>query len=316
LGMAPLGYMMSQDRPDQPMNYLAMKRLPEEPAAVATLTERASHVAYLLSGRQYLGAHPQFRGLRATLVRFRYVLLDFVLNEFFVVGAALGLLGAWLLVRRRSLDALLLGTWAACSIFLTWYAAVLPDMAAIYFVHALWILAVGMSLALAWLWARSRVLGYVAAVCLLAAPFVRIVLPAEWGTGWVATAWHRLPAEWSPFRPDPSWDAYDRAVMAALPRRALLLSNWTELMTFKYAKHALGMRPDVDLLLTEVPRELARDAPRAQATGRPVFTTLPFARTMALEGTTVREVGRWPRGGLWELQSTATDSMRVGVPGR
>jgi len=316
LGLAPLGYMMSQDRPDHPMNYLAMKRLPNEPAPVPTLSERAGHVVYLLSGRQYLGTRGEVRGPRATLVRFRYAFLDFVLNDFFLFGIVLAPLGAWLLLRRRDLDALLLGTWAAFSIFLVWYAAVLPDVAANYFIYAAWILAVGMSLALAWLSERSRVLAAAAAICLLAAPFVRIALPRDFGTGWVALAWHRLPAEWSPFVPDPSWDAYDQGVFAALPPRALLLSDWTELMTFKYAKHASGLRPDVDLLLTEWPPELLRDAARAHATGRPVFTTLPIAATMELSGTTVREAGRWERGGLWELQSTATDSMRVGVPAR
>ena len=310
LGLAPLGYMMSQDRPDHPMNYLAMKRLPGEATAAPTLARRASHVAYLLSGRQYLGATEKIRGPYNSLTRFRYVFLDFVLNGFFVSGIVLAPLGAWLLWRRRDLDTLLLGTWAAFSIFLIWYAAVLPDIAATYFIYATWILAVAISLALAFLWDRSRVLGAAAAVCLLAAPFVRIALPANAGTGWVAMAWHRVPAEWSPFRPDPSWDAYDRGVMAALPPRALLLGNWTELMTFKYAQHALGMRPDVDLLLTEVPRELVRDTERARATGRPVYTTVPFAESTTLEGTTVRAAGRWERGGLWELQSTTADSTR------
>jgi hypothetical protein len=219
-------------------------------------------------------------------------------------------------LRRRDLDTLLLGTWAAFSIFLIWYAAVLPEIAAIYFIYATWILAVGMSLALAWLSERSRVLGAAAAICLLAAPFVRLALPKEMGTGWFAMAWHRLPAEWTPFTPDPSWDAYDHGVMATLPPRAILLGNWTELMTFKYAKHALGARPDVDLLLTEVPRELVRDTQRAHATGRPAYTTLPFAATMGLQGTTVRETGRWERGGLWELQSTTADSTGAGAPAR
>jgi hypothetical protein len=313
LGLAPLGYMMSQDRPDHPMNYLALKRLPEEPASVPTLAERASHVVYLLSGKQYLGSHGDVRGMRGTLVRFRYLFLDFVLNAFFGLGSVLAALGAWLLWRRKGLDALLLGTWAAGSVFLIWYAAVSPDIAATYFIYATWILAVGMSLALAWLSARSRLLGAAAALCLLAAPFVRLALPQDLGTGWFAIAWHRLPAEWTPFAPDRSWDAYDRGVLGALPPQALLLGNWNELMTFKYAKHALGLRPDVDLLLTELPRELVRDTPRARATGRPVFTTLPYAPTTALPGTRVREAGRWARGGLWELQSTAADSMGAGA---
>jgi len=166
-----------------------------------------------------------------------------------------------------------------------------------------------MSLALAWLYARSRVLGVAAAFCLLAAPFVRIALPEDLGTGWVALAWHRLPAEWTPFTPDPSWDTFDGGVMSALPPRAIVLGNWTELMTLEYAKHAQGARPDVDLLLTEVPPELVRDVVRAHATGRPVFTTLPFAATMELPGTSVREAGRWERGGLWELRPSAADSL-------
>jgi hypothetical protein len=97
LGLAPLGYMMSQDRPDHPMNYLAMKRLPNEPARAPTFAKRASHVAYLLSGRQYLGATEKIRGPYNTLTRFRYVFLDFVLNGCFLFGIVLAPFGAWLL---------------------------------------------------------------------------------------------------------------------------------------------------------------------------------------------------------------------------
>ncbi len=309
LGLAPLGSMMSRDRPDQPMNYLAMKRMPGDPAPASTLAQRAGHVAYLLSGRQYLGSKAGVRGLRGTAVRFRYVVLDFALNEFFVLGPLLAALGAWLLFRRRDLDALLLGTWAVGALGLTWYAAVLPDMAATYVLPVAWTLAVGIAVALARLAERARPLAFALALGLVAAPFVRIALPAAGGVGWVATAWSVWPQAWHPFRPDPSWNAYDEGVLAALPPRALLLGKWTELMTFEYAKHALGQRPDVDLVLTEIPPELVAYAPRALALSRPVYTTLPFAPALVR----TRAAGRWERGGLWEVQSAGTDSTGRGA---
>jgi hypothetical protein len=308
VGLLPLAYMMAADRADQPMNYLAMKRLPGDGRPTLSLGQRAARAAWLLSGQQYLAPKGEVRGVRGTLVRFRYVFLDFVLNDFFAFGILPAALGAWLLLRRRDVDTLLLATWFSVSVGLVWYAAVLPDMAATYFIYACWVLAVCMSLALACLAGRARGLGLAAGILLVAAPFIRLALPPEFGTGWVAAAWHRMPAEWSPFAADRSWHDYDAGALAALPRHALLLGKWTELMTFKYAKHALGLRPDVDLLLTETPAELARDVTRERSTGRPVFTTLPFAVGLDVPGTRVRAVGRWERGGLWEVQSIAADS--------
>jgi hypothetical protein len=302
VGLLPLGYAMSRDTPAEPMNYLAMKRLPGPLPPAPTLVQRAGDIAWLLSGRQYLGPRREARGVRGTAVRFRYVLYDLVLNEFFILGSLLAALGAWLVLKRRDFDALLLGTWAVAAIALVWYAAVLPEMAATYFVFVCWVLALCVSVALAWVADRSRALGVAAGILLLAAPFARLALPPRFGTGWVEAASRVLPGAWHPFRADASWQEYDRGVFAALPPRAILLGKWNELMTFKYAKHAEGLRPDVDLVLTEVPKELEENAPRALALGRPVYTSLSFAPEM--QGLDVRAAGTWPRGGLWEIRPT------------
>ena len=311
LGLAPLGYMMSQDRPDEPLNVLALKKLPDERGSAPVLAQRAEHVVYLLSGKQYLRSKKDVHGVRGTLVRFRYVLLEFFLDDFFVLGALLAAWGAWLLLRRRDLDTLLLGTWMTFALFLIWYGAVAPDMAATYFLYPCWILAVGIALALAQAARRSVVLSAVLALGIIAAPFVRLAIPPPFAAGWPRYAWDRMPADWNPLVPDRSWDMFDRGVLAAVPPNAILLSNWTELMPLKYARHATGLRPDVDYVLTEGPSELQDYAPRAMRLGRPLFTTLPFAPETSMPGLAVREAGRWDRGGLWEIaQSTGADSTR------
>jgi hypothetical protein len=299
LGLLPLGYAMSQDRPDHPMNYLAMKRLPGEANAAPTLAKRAADIAYLLSGRQYLAPTAEARTLRGTAVRFRYVFYDFALYEFLLLGPLLGALGVFVVWRRYDLDGLLLATCGAASVALIWYAAVLPEMAATYFVTACWILAVCIAVALGWIADRARAPAIVLAIGLLAAPFARLALPRV-GAGWIEAASRVMPGEWHPFRADPSWDEYALGVFKKLPERAILLGNWTELMALKYEKHAQFLRPDVDLVLTELPRELADSAPRALALGRPVYTTLPFAPETP--GLDVRPSGTWTRGGLWEIR--------------
>lgn len=301
-GLIPLGYAVSQDRPDHPMNYLALKQLPGSTTPAGSIGQRAADILELLSGRQYFDERSEARSLRGTAVRFRYVFYDFVLNEFFLIGALLAAVGAWLVLRRRAFDTLLLVTWGAAATGLVWYAAVLPDMAATYFVHVCWILAVGIAVALAWLFERSRVLGVAAGILLLAAPWVRLAQPPRFGRGWIEAASRVMPQQWHPFREDESWQKYSRGVLAQLPPRAILLSNWTELMTFKYAKHAEGLSPDVDLVLTEIPSELASDAPEALALGRAVYTTLPFAASTP--NLDARQVGTWSRGGLWEIHRT------------
>jgi hypothetical protein len=278
VGLAPLAYFVAQDRPDAPMNYLALKQLPGEAGPAPSLARRAEHVVYLLSGRQYLGSKKAARGPRGTAVRFRYVLLDFGLNDFFVLGPLLAVWGAWLLLRRRDLDALLFGTWLAFALFLIWYGAVSYDMAATYFLSPCWILAAGMALALARVARRSAVLG----AALLPTdpddptPFVRLALPPPFAAGWARIAWDRMPAEWNPLVADRSWDEFDRGVLERLPPRALVLANWTELMTLKYARYATGLRPDIDYVLTEIPWD-ENPAALRRALGRPLFTTLPFA---------------------------------------
>jgi hypothetical protein len=303
LGLAPLAYQMAQDRPDRPMNYLALKRLPgpEREVPPPALGERAERMAQLLSGRQYFGQYGSVRGLRSSLVRFRYVFLDLILNEFFLIGVPLAAIGVWRLARRRDLDGALLATWMASSVFLIWYAAVLYDMAATYFIYGSWILAIAISVGLAALAERARWLGGAAALCLVAAPIVRLIVPSPAKTGWVALTWSRLPAQWNPWIEDRSWEVYGHGVLRALPPRAVLLSNWSEGMTMNYAHYAEGMRGDVDIVLTENPRELAHYSVGVLALRRPCFTTLAAAETTDIPGSSIVRAGEWARGGLWSV---------------
>jgi hypothetical protein len=299
LGLAPLGYQLAQDRPGRPMNYLALRQVPGEPVAAPSLGARVARLTELQTGRQYLDSTSQVRGARATLVRFRYALLDFVLNDFFLLGLPLAALGAWLLARRRDLDGAMLAIWFAASVFLVWYAAVSWDMAANYFVYGSWILAVCMSVGLAWIAGRRRRLGGALALALVLAPFARLAVPSPFGSaGWPALAWSRMPAEWDPFREDRSWDVYARGVLAAVPPHAVVLSNWHEAMPLEYARHALGLRPDVDLVLTEVPAELERNAAAVRTLGRPCYTTMALAPQAAVR---LADAGPWRRGKLWAV---------------
>jgi hypothetical protein len=275
-----------------------MKRLPDERAAAqaAPLGERIGDVAYLLSGRQYLASRADIHGAQGTFLRLRYLLLDLVLNEFFVLGAALAALGAWSLLRRDALDAALLATWLASALFLVWYAALFYDIAATYFLDGLWVVAVLAGVGVSALARRSSALALGAAALLVLLPIVRMKAPSPARSGWVAYTWARYPAEWNPWTIDRSWETYGRGVLAALPPRAVVLANWSEGMTLDYLRYAEGLRPDVDLVLTESARELASN--RMRVNGRPCFTTLPSAD--AIGGV---KVGTWVRGGLWTLQA-------------
>jgi hypothetical protein len=175
-------------------------------------------------------------------------------------------------------------------------------MAANYFIFGSWILAVCMSISLAWIAERRRLLGMTLAVMLVFAPFVRLAAPSPFGSvGWPALAWARIPAEWNPFRDDRSWDDFGREVLGALPPRAVLLGNWHEGMPIQYARHVGGVRPDVDFVLTETPRDLERNAPIAAARGHRCFTTLATAPRASLAGMHLVEAGEWRRGRLWEV---------------
>jgi hypothetical protein len=98
----------------------------------------------------------------------------------------------------------------------------------------------------------------------------------------------------------------------------VLLSNWGEGMTMSYAHHAERMRGDVDIVLTENPRELADYSLGVVALSRPCFTTLKAAEATVIPGMRVVRVGEWSRGGLWSVApAAAQDSLgRSGSPAR
>ncbi|HKQ57581.1 MAG TPA: hypothetical protein VJY35_06910, partial [Candidatus Eisenbacteria bacterium] len=114
--------------------------------------------------------------------------------------------------------------------------------------------------------------------------------------------WEVAPAQWSPWHTDATWDTYGRAVMRALPPRAVVLSCWDEATTLRYFRHADVLRDDVDVLYhCRMPRPAFAAADSA---GRPIFTTYPPTREMT-GGRGFTEVGRWARGGLWRIEGAA-----------
>jgi len=307
LGLAPFAAFVAHDRLDDPMNYLAVRTPPgpaRDAAHVRPIPARLGDAVFLLTGRQYLGTHGNIRDAHASALRGRYLLFDLLLNEWFGLGLPLALLGAFALWRRRGVERWLLGAWIACAAFLVWYAAIGMDLLGQFFIGGLWVIAVAVAVGLATVARRAPWLGAVCALALVAAPFVRLVLPEPAGIPLSAQwTWERMPADWDPWRVDRSWDTFGRGVDAALPPHAVVLGDWAEAMTLKYFKVAARLRPDVDVVLTEDPGRLAANARNALAQGRPATTTFAGADTLHLPGLVVRPLGQWPAGKLWQIEA-------------
>lgn len=308
-GLAPLAYMLAQDRPDGPMNYIAYTLDLESgqyfPAGTAALS-RLERAAWLLSARQ-LTDQPTFRPFADAARRLRFLALDLGLNEFPLWGVLLAALGGvWMLGRRRREAGLLL-LWMLATVFWLLLAAGRTSIT-VFFLPGLWALSQAVAAGIAALGTRGRARPWMAGLLLLAAPWVRLAVaepPARLARfGAVAEAWEQWPRRWSPLRADPSWERYGRGVMAALPPRALVLSCWNEGTTLRYCRYAEGLRPDVELLMTcSHARRVQRALERSRGEGRPAFATFDPARAASVARGT--RVAQWERGALWRLEALA-----------
>ena len=315
-GLSPFAYTVAMDRPEQPMNYVHDTLEPgEEPFAVERpdLRQRLQRLHWLLSGKQYLSVTR--RDLPTLAHSAAHVASVVVMNELPLVGAILAVAGFVLLLGVPGTPRLLVAAWFVPAAVLALLGG--TELTLHYFIQpCLWLLCLGLAVALAALEARRRAWSIAAAVFVLAAPLLRLAIADPPGPlarfsmwRWV---WSMAPKEWSPFRDDLRPDAYGRGVMQRLPARAVVLgSRFEECETLRYFLHGEPLRADVEVWYAglEAPRfgRLRREAERA---GRPVyFTRLP--RPEVLEGARAELV--WDSG--WhQLWRVARDS--TAAPGR
>jgi hypothetical protein len=306
LGLSTYGYLILKDRPDQPMNYLEDKIAvgsgeffvaDEEPLT------RVERIVWMLSARQYL-THGDYRPFAGSGYRLKVLGMDIVVNEFPVWGAALALIGSWVLYRRRSFTGLLLSLWLAGVVFLLLYGTVIPLMAIIFFMPGLWMMSVLMAVGLGRIWDRWPVVAVLLGLLLIGAPFARLSLEKiPFGITRPHTlefVWRMWPEDWSPLREDLSWDEYGKGVLASLPADAVVLSRWKEGMTLRYFRYADIRRDDVHTRLAENPLRTRFEVRRAEAGGHPVYLTFE-PDEFALQGSRIEPAGAWDRGSLWKL---------------
>ena len=304
VGLTPIGYLLAQDRPDQPMNYIHDTLRPDNAVSLSGGSPPEGRVAralWLLSARQYLGG---FVFSPFSRLRLRLALLGSgaILNDLPLAGLLLAGYGALLLVRRRDPMAPFLAAWLVGALFWTLYGAA-TGMVHIFFLPGLWVASQAIAAALGALFARSRVAGSAAAALLILAPFARLAIAAPPGplarSGLTRTVWREAPTDWSPFVADTTWQAYGRGVMATLPPRAVVLVCWEEATTLRYFRYAEPLRNDVDILYhCRMPQPAFAAADSAR---RPIFTT--YEPTLEMTGgRPFHEVARWPRGGLWRVE--------------
>jgi hypothetical protein len=309
IGLLPLAYMVSIDRPSQPMNYIEdlMRLEPAEFIRPGQVPEGSiRRVAWLLSGAQYFGYQhgPGYRPDSA-LRRATSLAIDVGFNDFPLFGIPLAIWGAWELWRRRRREAMLLGLWLLAIFVLTNLVSA-GWIAGYFFLPGVWAMGVFIAAALGAL-GRTRIPAAVpvAGVVLIAAPFARLAIPDPPAflprVNLVTSNWSRWPQEWNPLRDDRSWDTYGRGVMKALPPRAAVLVTWGEGNVMRYFRYGEPLRPDVHVVHTGPhPGRVAHAVALELAEGRPVFATFASdARTP--DSLTFVPVGHWADGGLWRV---------------
>ena len=305
LGLSPFAYLILHDRPDQPMNYIesTLDLDSGQYLPAGTRLTPMQRAAWLVSARQFL-AHTTFRPFEESGYRLRILIFDLVLNEFAIWGIPLALLGGWVLWRRTRREAMLLGLWLAGTIFLLLLGAA-RGMVAIFFLPGAWVLSQLIAAGLVGIAGESRLREAALAILLVAAPLVRLAAaspPAPLaGRPTVDLVWSMWPERWSPFRPDASWEAFGRGVMAEIPPRAVVMSCWEEGMTLCYFRYAEPLRPDVDVRLTcWDARRVRRELAAAGAAGRETFTTFD-PRLCGIAALETEPRGSWVRGRLWRV---------------
>ncbi len=307
LGLLPFGYMLAQDRPDRPMNYIedVMRLEPGEYFARAADIPhgRLARAAWLLSGRQYL-AEPTQRPLGTIAPRLKFLAATLVLNDLPGVALVLGLAGLVWMWRRGHRDGPPLLLWLAGALVMTVVGAVFP-VVPIFFMPGLWVLCQGLGESLAAVEARHRGVFALLAALLVVTPIARTGSAAPPGPlariPIARTAWKEFPVPWSPFRRDPSWDDYGRGVLATIPPRTMLLTLWDQCTVLRYFTLGLGVRHDVEVLPVGTDGRVTHALQRAEARRTPAYATyVPDAAGLA--GWRAVPVRMWPAGGLWRLE--------------
>lgn len=302
-GLTPLAALLLRDVAGHPLNYIETTFDRWSPFHVAWASDPATRlrrVALLLSGRQFL-EDAWFRPFMDAGLRLRALGLGVALNDLPLAGTLLAAFGGAVALARRSAAHGTLALWIAATLVLLAWAAY-PNVLASFFLPGLWALALFAATGLGALHRRAPAAGRAAAALLVAAPLARLAWPeppaALEARPVAAAVWRTAPAGWSPFRHDPSWEAFGRAALAGLPPRAVVLACWDEGTTLLALTRAAGVRPDVEVRLTcDQPGRVAAAAAEAAAAGRALYATIPPARL----GDAARwaPAGRWARGALW-----------------
>ena len=279
LGLTPFAYTLSVDRPEQPMNYLHDTLEPGQASFAVERPDQAQRVqrlAWLLSGRQYLDVDR--REPHRLARRAGYVALVLVVNDLPLVAFALALVGLVLVCATRGIPGRCALAWFASAVMLAGVGGTELTLD-YFFLPATWLLALGLSAALAPILRRSMLWGSLAMAAVLAGPVARHTLagppPPIDGFAMGRYIWRVTPEEWDPFHESLRFDEYGRGVMQRLPARAVVLAGrWGESMTLRYFVHGEALRPDVTVRLSGArdPR-LSRHWHEAMAEGRPVFLT-------------------------------------------
>jgi hypothetical protein len=306
LGLTPFAYLLAMDQVGQPMSYLHDTLDPSlVPFAVdhPDLGQRLQRFAWLLSARQYL-ADGSFDMLGSLPRRFLHLVVDQVLNEWPAGTVLLVAAGAVPWLRARGPVVALLAAWLLGACLFVGIGATFA-MARIFFLPGAFVLALLLATTLAVVGGGRPLATAALAVLVLASPFARSRMPdppAGMPTpGPVARIWSYWPREWDPFAQDASWDRHGRAVMAALPADAVLLTCWREATVYRYFRHAEPLRTDVEVLYAcGHALRFQRLAAAAEAAGRPVLTS--YAPTLdLLGGRTAEPLYHDARGGIWRV---------------
>lgn len=311
VGLLPFMYLLFADRPDQPMNYIedVMRLEPGEffHSRAEMPYSALGRIAWLLSGRQYLGQHGHL-GLVDIVQRMRHLAGTLVLNDAHGLALPLALAGAVMLARRRDRYATVLALWLAGALFMTVIGARF-EIVPVFFLPGLFVLMQAAGVALAGIEARSRAAFAIIAVLVIAAPILRLAEPSPPGPlarfAEARVAWTEFPAPWTPWKRDPTWEAYGLGVLGALPPQATVLTRWRECTVLRYVRWGVGYRRDVNVLPVGGGLRVANALVLVSQQGIPAFATWPIdsADRFGWRSTPVRV---WAAGGLWQLEPPVT----------
>jgi len=231
--------------------------------------------------------------------------LTLVLNELPFAAFLLAIPGLVFVFRTRNGPGRLALAWFAGTLLLVGVGGTELTLR-FFFLPGTWLLALGISLALAAMGSRSRVWEMVAiALVLSGAVFRHAVADTPrplTGFAMGNHIWQLSPGQWDPFRESLRYDEYGRGVMSRLPEDAVVLVGlWNQATTLRYFVFGEVLRPDVSVLLAgrRDPR-LSRMWREAVEQGRPVFVTSE-PEAGALPGTELEAV--WDSGWakLWRV---------------